>query len=169
MTSLHKLAEQTASDASPAEEPEAIAVEGLDARTVALLVIALGVTVFLLQYMQASCLRRWRSACCCSTRSIRWSTRMERVRVPRWIGAAVALGLTFGTILGGAYALQDEAMTVINELPTGARRITALVDATPKAAPGRSTKWSRRPRSCEKTDTPNQRPASCGCRSKSRA
>ncbi len=61
---------------------------------------------------------------------------MERMRVPRWIAAALALGLTIGTILGGAYALQDEAMTVINELPAGARRVATLVERRPRTDPG---------------------------------
>ena len=54
----------------------------------------------------------------------------------RGIGAATVLGLTLAGVLGGAYALQDEAMTVINELPAGARRVSALVERRPA---GRTT------------------------------
>ena len=56
-------------------------------------------------------------------RSIHLSIGMEKARIPRWIGSAAALGLTFGTVTFGAYMLQDEALTVVNELPTGARRL----------------------------------------------
>lgn len=60
---------------------------------------------------------------------------MERVHIPRWIGAAVVLLLTMGTIGAGAYALQDEALTVINELPAGARKIAAAVEGRPASQP----------------------------------
>ena len=61
---------------------------------------------------------------------------LERRRVPRWIGAALMIFLTLGTILGGAYALQDQALTVINQLPAGARRISALVERRPREEAG---------------------------------
>ncbi|RPI48593.1 MAG: AI-2E family transporter, partial [Acidobacteria bacterium] len=83
---------------------------------------------------------------------------MERIRVPRWIGAALALGLTMGTILGGAYALQDEALTVINELPSGARRIAALVERRPRSAPGPLDKVEQAAAALARTDAPRPAP-----------
>jgi len=61
---------------------------------------------------------------------------LERVRVPRWIASALVLGCTLTAVLGGAYALQNQALTVINELPAGARRITALMERKPRSLPG---------------------------------
>jgi hypothetical protein len=53
MTSLHTLS-KTTPDASPKDEtPEVSLFDNLDAHTAALAIIALGVTVFLLQFMQA--------------------------------------------------------------------------------------------------------------------
>ena len=52
MTSLHKLPNTRPEPPVDAERRTSSLFEGLDARTVALLIIALGVTVFLLQHMQ---------------------------------------------------------------------------------------------------------------------
>jgi predicted PurR-regulated permease PerM len=77
---------------------------------------------------------------------------MERVRVPRFLGAAAAMGTTLAILLGGAYALQDEAMTVINDLPAGARRIAALVERRPRAEPGPLEKVEQAAQELAKTD-----------------
>ena len=132
MAPLHKLSNsQSAAEPPPGVSP----FDGVDARTVALVIMALGVCVFLLQYMQAM-LAPLAFGMLLFYALDPAVDAMERVRVPRWIGAALALGLTMGTIFGGAYALQDEALTVINELPAGARRIAALVERRPRSAPG---------------------------------
>ena len=132
MTSLHKVPNpRVEAEQVPPETPS----ENLGVHTIALIVIALGVTVFLLQYMQTL------FAPLAFGLLLFYALdpavdRMERLRVPRWIGAATVLGLTLGTIGSGAYLLQDQALTVINQLPTGARRITALLERDSRAAPG---------------------------------
>jgi predicted PurR-regulated permease PerM len=78
---------------------------------------------------------------------------MQKVRVPRWIGAALALGITVGAVGAGAYSLQDEAMTVINELPTGARRVVALLERQPKELPGPLEKVEQAAEELAKTET----------------
>jgi predicted PurR-regulated permease PerM len=83
---------------------------------------------------------------------------MERRYVPRWIGAALALGVTIATILFGAYMLQTQALTVINELPAGARRIAALVERQPRAAPGPLEKVEQAAAELAKTDKPKPAP-----------
>jgi predicted PurR-regulated permease PerM len=154
MTSLHKLT-KGAPDATDA--PDASPFDGLDARTTALVVVALGVTVFLLRYMSellapvAFGLLLFYAL----DPAVDW---LERVRVPRWIGAAAMLGLTLATILVGAYSLQDEAMTVINELPTGARRITALLERRPREAPGALEKVQQAAEELAKGDAPKPQP-----------
>jgi predicted PurR-regulated permease PerM len=150
MSSLHKLSKST-SDGPAAEAAEVSPVQGLDARTIALLIIALGVTIFLLQQMQ-SLLAPLAFGLLLFYALDPAVDAMERVLVPRWIGAALALGLTMATIAGGAYALQDEAMTVINELPAGARRIVDLVERRPKAAPGPLEKVEQAAEELSKTD-----------------
>ena len=131
MTLLHKLPNAAGRSDAPSDETE-MTLEGLDARTVSLFVIAFGVTVFLLQHMQAL------FAPLAFGLLLFYALdpvvdAMERIRVPRWIGAAITILLTFGTIGAGAYLLQDEAITVINRLPTAARRITALIERDARA------------------------------------
>jgi predicted PurR-regulated permease PerM len=154
MTSLHTLSK---TPDQPQSQPAASLFDELDARTVSLVIIALGVVIFLLQYMQAL------FAPLAFGLLLFYALdpavdAMERVRVPRWIGAALALGLTMATLLGGAYALQDEALTVINELPTGARRIAALVERRPRTAPGPLEKVEQAAQELAKTDAPKPPP-----------
>ena len=154
MAPLHKLSNsQSAAEPPPGVSP----FDGVDARTVALVIMALGVCVFLLQYMQAM-LAPLAFGMLLFYALDPAVDAMERVRVPRWIGAALALGLTMGTIFGGAYALQDEALTVINELPAGARRIAALVERRPRSAPGPLEKVEQAAEELAKTDAPKPPP-----------
>jgi predicted PurR-regulated permease PerM len=76
---------------------------------------------------------------------------LERIKIPRWIGAAIALVLTVTAIGVGAYGLQDEALTVINELPAGARRLSALVERKPRQAPGPIEKVQQAAEELQKT------------------
>ena len=66
--------------------------------------------------------------------------------------------MTLGTIRGGAYVLQDEAMTVINQLPTGARRVTALMERQPQAAPGPLEKVEQAAEELRRDDAPKPAP-----------
>ena len=157
MSSLHKLPKTTPA-APGAETPVDVSLfEDLDARTVALLVIALGVTIFLLQYMQ-ELLAPLAFGLLLFYALDPAVDALERARVPRWIGAALVLGLTLATVLGGAYALQDEALTVINELPSGARRISALVQRRPQEKPGPLEKVEQAAKELAKTDAPKPDP-----------
>lgn len=152
MSSIHNLSK------SKSEAPSATAASGhslfggLDARTIALVIIALGVTIFLLQYMQAL-LAPLAFGLLLFYALDPAVDAMERIRVPRWIGAAFALGLTMATIMAGAYALQDEAMRVINELPTGARRVVSLLERQPRALPGPLEKVEQAAEELAKSDT----------------
>ena len=156
MSSLHKLAKGPP-DAAPAETPEVSAFEGLDMRTTSLVVIALGVTIFLLRYM-SELLAPVAFGLLLFYALDPAVDALQRIRVPRWIGAALMLGVTLATILGGAYALQDEAMTVINQLPDGARRVTALIERRPQAAPGALEKVEQAAEELAKNDTAKPAP-----------
>ncbi|HET9468026.1 MAG TPA: AI-2E family transporter, partial [Vicinamibacterales bacterium] len=137
--------------------PDVSLFDGLDARTTSLLVIALAVTIFLLHYT-SELLAPVAFGLILFYALDPAVDGLERIRVPRWIGAAVVLGLTMVTILGGAYALQDEAMTVINELPTGARRVTSLLERRPREAPGALEKVEQAAEELAKTDAPKPPP-----------
>ena len=148
MTSLHKLSK---AHERPDPSGEVWPFDGLDAGTVALVVIALGIMIFLLQFMQAL-LAPLAFGILLFYALDPAVDFMERARVPRWIGAALVLGVTIATILVGGYMLQSQALTVINELPAGARRIAALVERQPRAAPGPLDKVEQAAEELAKTD-----------------
>ncbi len=61
---------------------------------------------------------------------------LQKKRVPRFIGAALMLALV---VTGGAaltYSLQGQALTVVDKLPAGARKLTAMLRKTPGAESG---------------------------------
>jgi predicted PurR-regulated permease PerM len=157
MSSLHKLPNPKPESPSDAETPEPSLFEGLDARTTALFIIAGGVTIFLLQHMQAL-LAPLAFGLLMFYALDPAVDSLERRHVPRWIAAALVLGLTMGTILGGVYSLQDEAMTAINELPTGARRISALLQRRPQEKPGPLDKVEQAAKELSKADPPKPDP-----------
>lgn len=145
MNSLHKLSK--VKDETPPEEASK------DARTVALIVIAAGVTIFLLQHMQSlfAPIAFGLLMFCALDPIVDW---MERAHVPRWIGAALVLLVTMGTIGTGAYALQDEALTVIQELPAGARKIVAAMERRPASEPSPLEKVEQAAEELKKSDRP---------------
>jgi predicted PurR-regulated permease PerM len=71
---------------------------------------------------------------------------------PRWIGSAIALALTVGTISAGAASLQDEALTVINELPDGARKMAAVLDRRREEPPSAIDSVKKAAEELQKTD-----------------
>lgn len=157
MTSLHKIPKSAPPEVEVKVEPAPTSpFADLDARTTALLIIALGVTIFLLQYMQAL-LAPLAFGLLLFYALDPAVDAMEKFRIPRWIGAALALGLTLAMIAGGAYALQDEAMKVINELPTGARRVVRLLEREPQELPGPLEKVEQAAEELARTD--GQKPA----------
>jgi predicted PurR-regulated permease PerM len=157
MTSLHKLLKAQASSPSPSQPVESWSFDTIDTKTTALVVIAVGAIVALLQFMQAL-LAPLAFALLVFYALDPAVDRLEKMRVPRWIGAALVLGVTLATILGGAYALQDEALTVINQLPAGARRVAALVERRPRTAPGPLDKVEQAAEELAKTDKPKPAP-----------
>ena len=157
MSSIHKLPKTAPPPPPVADVPEVSLFDDLDAKTVSLLVIALGVTIFLLNYMQAL-LAPLAFGLLLFYALDPPVDALERRRVPRWIGAALMIFVTLGMILGGAYALQDQALTVINQLPTGARRISALVERRPREEPGPLEKVEQAAEELAKNDTPKPKP-----------
>ena len=156
MSSLHKLSKANP-EAPAVEESETLPTTELDTRTRALVIVALGMTIFLLHFMSEllAPLAFGLLLFYALDPAVDW---LERLRVPRSLAAALVLGLTMSTLFGGAYALQDEAMTVINELPTGARRISNLIDRRPRELPGPLEKVEQAAEELAKTDSPKPAP-----------
>ena len=60
---------------------------------------------------------------------------LERHRVPRAIGAALMILLVIAACGGLAYSLQGQALEVIDQLPTGARKLASTLRRSPGATP----------------------------------
>ena len=59
--------------------------------------------------------------------------RLQQWRVPRAIGAALMLSIVVAGSGALAYSLEGQALTVIDRLPAGARKLAAVVRQTPPA------------------------------------
>jgi predicted PurR-regulated permease PerM len=55
---------------------------------------------------------------------------LQRHRVPRWLGALLILGVMIGGAGAGVYALRDDVVKIVADLPDGARRLRALSAST---------------------------------------
>ena len=98
-------------------------------------VIAVAVVIVLLQFMQAILVPFVISGLLfyALDPAVDW---MQRIKVPRVLGAAVMLIITVGGIATMAYALQGQAMTVIDQLPQGAAKLSALFARRASDEPG---------------------------------
>ena len=153
-TRLHSI--QKTKEAGPEQQPGGHET-ALEVRTISLVVIASGVAIFLLQQMQTL------FAPLAFGVLLFYALDpivdfMETIRIPRWIGAAITLVLTIAAVGAGAYALQDEALTVINQLPAGARRLSALVERKPRQAPGPIEKVQQAAEELQKTAEADKTP-----------
>jgi len=103
------------------------------ARTAYTLLIV-GIVILLLQFMQPVLIPFVLSALLfyALDPAVDW---MERMRVPRALGAAFMLLLVLAACGGLAYSLQGQALTVIDELPAGARKLAASLRKTPVVPP----------------------------------
>ena len=61
---------------------------------------------------------------------------LQRLRVPRAVGAALMLLIVVSGCGALAYALQGQALTVIDQLPAGARKLAASLRTAPGAEAG---------------------------------
>jgi predicted PurR-regulated permease PerM len=59
---------------------------------------------------------------------------MERRRLPRAIGAALMIVLVISAVGGLAYTLQGQALAIVDQLPTGARKLVSSLRRNPGPA-----------------------------------
>lgn len=104
-------------------------------RHLALTVIAVAVVIALLKFMQPILVPFVISGLLfyALDPAVDW---MERFKVPRVLGSAIMLGVTVGGIAALAFSLQGQALTVVDQLPQGARKFAALFARRPSDAPG---------------------------------
>ena len=77
--------------------------------------------------------------------------RLERLRVPRSLGAALAIAVVLAAAGYTGYALQDDALKMVEELPAAARKLRAKWDAERGDAPGVFAKVQEAAREVEET------------------
>jgi predicted PurR-regulated permease PerM len=117
-----------------ASEPEAVAaaVNGatpvVDVRNLAFTVVAVLTVVLVLQYAQ-SVLIPIVIGILISYGLAPFVAGLHRLRVPRAIGAAIAVTTLLGTLGLGTYTLSDQAMSIISDIPQAAQRIRERVRA----------------------------------------
>ena len=101
---------------------------------VAYTLLIVGIAILLLQFMQPVLIPFVLAALLfyALDPAVDW---LERTRVPRGIGAAFMLLIVLAACGGLAYSLQNQALAVIDELPSGARKLAASVRKSPVAAP----------------------------------
>jgi len=121
------------SPVSPA--PTEVVAIPVTLRSAALLVIAVGVGLFTLQQMQSVLVPFVLALLLFYALDpvVDW---LQKWWVPRVIGAALALSLAIGSVGGLAYMLQDQALTVVNQLPDGARKLATLFERRRNDPPG---------------------------------
>lgn len=62
--------------------------------------------------------------------------RLQRLRVPRAVGAALMLFIVVASCGALTYSLQGQVLTVIDQLPAGARKLAVSLRKMPGAEPG---------------------------------
>jgi predicted PurR-regulated permease PerM len=109
--------------------------EGIQVRHLAFTLLSIGIVILLLQFMQPVLIPLVLAALIfyALDPAVDW---MERVHVPRPMGAALMLLVVIAGCGALAYTLQGQALTVIDELPAGARKLAASLRKNPVAEPG---------------------------------
>jgi len=79
---------------------------------------------------------------------------LHRQRVPRAVGAAGMLMLVVAGSGGLAYSLQGQAVTVIDQLPAGARKLAASLRPRPGTSPGAVEKVQQAADALKATEKP---------------
>src|SRR5688572_1201606 len=131
----------------------------IEARGIALAVLAVGGAIVLARYMQ-DVLIPFVLAGLVFYALDPLVDRLQRQRVPRPIGAAVAVFLVIGVTSATAYGLRDEALAVVEELPAAARNIRAVWAARSDAAPSALEKVQDAARELEETAAAASSPTS---------
>lgn len=138
----------------PPAEPDAAPPgrSAVDVRGLALTILAVAATILLARYMQ-EVLIPFVLAALVFYALDPLVDRLERQRVPRVIGAGVAVFLVIGVMGATAYSLRNEVLEVVEELPVAAQRIRAIwaAQAQQNDAPSALEKVQEAARELEQT------------------
>lgn len=122
----------------------------VDARGVALTILAVAAAILLARYMQAV-LIPFVLAGLVFYALDPLVDRLQRMHVPRTLGAGLAIALVLGAISATAYSLRDDALSVVEELPAAAQKIRARWVAEGNDAPSALEKVQDAARELEQT------------------
>ena len=120
---------------------------------IAFTLLSIGVVILLLQFMQPVLIPLVLAALLFYVLdpAVDW---LERIRVPRVLGAALMLLVVITGCGALAYSLQGQALTVIDELPAGARKLAATLRKSPAATPGAIEKVQQAADALQATEKP---------------
>lgn len=126
---------ETRSAPPAGEDPTTLPTGPVSIRSLALSILAFGAVIFLLRSMQEVFIPIVLAA-------LLFYTLDPFVdRVSRWLPRALAAALVVGFVLGvlgtGAYALSDDAMAVVDDLPATARKLRTAVNVLRRGDGGR--------------------------------
>jgi predicted PurR-regulated permease PerM len=120
--------------ADEVNDSAAVPTEPLPVRHLAFTLVSVAIVILLLQVMSSVLIPFFLSALLfyALDPAVDW---LERWRVPRALGAGLMLSIVVAGGGGLAYSLQGQALTVINQLPAGARKLTSSLRSSPGDAP----------------------------------
>ena len=136
----------TSENVSPDPPPTAT----VDARGVAITLIAVGTAILLAQYMQ-SVLIPFVLAGLVFYALDPLVDRLQRHHVPRALGAGVVIAMVISAAGGLTYALADDALRVVEQLPTAAQKVRARWAANIEHEPTAIDKVQQAARAIEET------------------
>jgi predicted PurR-regulated permease PerM len=120
----------------PAESGESLLpTSPIQVRNIAFVLLSIGIVVLLLQFMQPVLLPLVLAALLFYALDPA-ADRLHQLRVPRALGAALMLFIVVTSCGVLTYTLQGQAVTVIDQLPIGARRLAATLRKAPGAEAG---------------------------------
>ena len=132
--SLHAMADSLPPDSPADAVPDTTAPPGRDPKGAALTVLAVAAAILLARYMQ-SVLIPFVLAGLVFYALDPIVDRLQRLRVPRVMGAGLAIVLIVGAGSFVTYALMDDALRVVEELPAAARKVRAKLAANVNREP----------------------------------
>jgi predicted PurR-regulated permease PerM len=127
---------------------------GVHVRNVAFTLVSVAIVILLLQYMQPVLIPLVLGGLLFYALDPAVD-RLETLRVPRAIGAALMLFLVIVVCGVLAYTLQGQAMTVIDQLPAASRKLTASLRKVPGAEPGAMEKVQKAADELKATEKPS--------------
>ena len=128
----------------------------LDLRTVALVILAGGTVILLLHYMQDVLIPLALGILLFYALDgpVAW---LQRLRVPRALGATLVLGLFVTGVAALGWSLQGQARAIVDRLPEGARTFRELIRGQNAVAPTALEKVDEAAKELQKDTTPVER------------